>query len=51
MPAGTLPATHSAEAATLKPTIGELLGVPIHYFAAVDMAGFQQVIDAIGGVK
>lgn len=36
--------------ATLKATIGNLLGVPIHYFAAVDMAGFQHVIDAIGGV-
>ena len=37
--------------ATLKATIGNLLGVPIHYFAAVDMAGFRQVIDAIGGVE
>ena len=36
--------------ATLKQTIAELLGVPIHYIAAVDMAGFEQVIDAIGGV-
>jgi polyisoprenyl-teichoic acid--peptidoglycan teichoic acid transferase len=36
--------------ATLKATIGNLLGVPIHYFAAVDMAGFQHLIDAIGGV-
>jgi LCP family protein required for cell wall assembly len=35
---------------TLKATIGELLGVEIHYFAAVNLAGFKQVIDAIGGV-
>lgn len=37
--------------ATLKATIGNLLGVRIHYFAAVDMAGFRRVIDAIGGVE
>lgn len=37
--------------ATLKATIGNLLGVPIHYFAAVDMTGFRQVIDAVGGVE
>lgn len=36
--------------ATLKATISGMLGVPIHYFAAVDMAGFRQVIDAVGGV-
>lgn len=37
--------------ATLKASIGKLLGVSIHYIAAVDMAGFRQVIDAIGGVE
>jgi LCP family protein required for cell wall assembly len=37
--------------ATLKATVSNLLGVPIHYLAAVDMAGFQHVIDAIGGVS
>lgn len=35
---------------TLKATISNLLGVPIHYFAAVDMAGFSRVIDSLGGV-
>jgi LCP family protein required for cell wall assembly len=37
--------------ATLKATIGGLLGVPINYIAAIDMAGFKQVVDAIGGVE
>jgi anionic cell wall polymer biosynthesis LytR-Cps2A-Psr (LCP) family protein len=37
--------------ATLKLTISRLLDVPIHYMAAVDMAGFQQLIDAVGGVE
>jgi polyisoprenyl-teichoic acid--peptidoglycan teichoic acid transferase len=35
---------------TLKATISNLLGVPIHYLAAVDMVGFQRMIDAVGGV-
>jgi LCP family protein required for cell wall assembly len=35
---------------TLKATIGELLGVKIHYFAAVSLIGFMQAIDAVGGV-
>lgn len=38
-------------AATLKATIGALLGVPVHYIAAVDIAGFRRVVDAIGGVE
>ena len=36
--------------ATLKATIGNLLGVPIHYFAAINMFGFKQTVDSIGGV-
>jgi len=35
---------------TLKAAIGELLGVPIHYFAAINLLGFKQTVDAIGGV-
>ncbi|HVL54814.1 MAG TPA: LCP family protein [Vitreimonas sp.] len=30
--------------------LGHLLGVPIHYFAAVDLAGFRRMIDVVGGV-
>ncbi len=36
---------------TLKAAIGGLLGIPIHYFAAVKMLGFKDAIDAIGGVE
>ncbi|MGZ8562081.1 MAG: LCP family protein [Candidatus Limnocylindria bacterium] len=36
--------------ATLKATIGNLLGIQIHYFAAVNLLGFKQTVDAIGGV-
>ena len=35
---------------TLKATIGKLLGIPIHYFAAINLLGFKQTVDAIGGV-
>ena len=35
---------------TLKATIGRLLGVPIHYFAAINLLGFKQTVDSIGGV-
>ena len=35
---------------TLKATVGKLLGVPIHYFAAVNLLGFKHTVDAIGGV-
>ncbi|HTI29811.1 MAG TPA: LCP family protein [Methylomirabilota bacterium] len=36
--------------ATLKATIGKLLGMQIHYFAAINMLGFKQTVDSIGGV-
>ncbi|MDP9468363.1 MAG: LCP family protein [Chloroflexota bacterium] len=35
---------------TLKATIGQLLGVQIHYFAAINLLGFKQTVDSIGGV-
>jgi LCP family protein required for cell wall assembly len=35
---------------TLKATIGKLLGVKIHYYAAISLVGFMQAIDAVGGV-
>ena len=35
---------------TLKATIGKLLGIQIHYFAAIKMLGFKQMVDSIGGV-
>ncbi len=35
---------------TLKAAIGELLGVRIHYFGAINLLGFKDAVDAIGGV-
>lgn len=33
-----------------KQTVANLLGIPIDYYIAVNMDGFQKVIDALGGV-
>src|SRR4029079_6587224 len=30
--------------------VGYLLGVPIHYYAAIDLDGFRRMIDLVGGV-
>jgi polyisoprenyl-teichoic acid--peptidoglycan teichoic acid transferase len=35
---------------TLKQTIGKLLGIDIHYFAAINLLGFKEAVDSIGGV-
>lgn len=38
-------------AAALKGSVAELLGVPVHYYVLVDMAGFVDIVDALGGVR
>ena len=35
---------------TLMKELGFLLGVPMHYYAAIDLAGFVTMIDLVGGV-
>lgn len=37
--------------ATLQETVSLYLGVPINYYARVDIAGFERLIDAVGGVE
>jgi LCP family protein required for cell wall assembly len=44
-PGGPNPGANAAKA-----VLGELLGLEIHFFALVDMLGFIDVIDSIGGV-
>ena len=43
-------AAYAESTQTLIDTIDENLGIPIHHFAEVDFAGFQRLIDALGGV-
>jgi LCP family protein required for cell wall assembly len=35
---------------TLEEAVGALLGITIHYYAKVDLAGFAAMVDAVGGV-
>jgi LCP family protein required for cell wall assembly len=35
---------------TLEDAVGALLGIPIHYYAEVDLSGFVKLVDAVGGV-
>ncbi|HET7495153.1 MAG TPA: LCP family protein [Candidatus Limnocylindrales bacterium] len=35
---------------TLEAAVGALLGIPIHYFARMEFAGFVSMVDAVGGV-
>ena len=35
---------------TLKAAVGELLGVRVDYFAAINLPGFQHAVDSIGGI-
>lgn len=38
-------------AQAIKLGIAQLLGMPIHYYVLVDMAGFVDVVDALGGIE
>jgi LCP family protein required for cell wall assembly len=38
-------------ATALKQTISNLLGIPVHYYVLVDLRGFVEVVDALGGVR
>jgi polyisoprenyl-teichoic acid--peptidoglycan teichoic acid transferase len=34
----------------LERAVGELLGVPIHYYARINLGGFVRMVDSVGGV-
>jgi LCP family protein required for cell wall assembly len=34
----------------LEDAVGAMLGIPIHYYAKVDLGGFAAMVDAVGGV-
>lgn len=35
----------------MKTIVGEVAGLPVHYAASINFAGFKQLIDAVGGVE
>ncbi|MDQ3064842.1 MAG: LCP family protein [bacterium] len=43
-------AAEKAGVEALKKTLSESLGVPIHYHAMIDFAGFKKAIDTVGGI-
>lgn len=45
------PEAHNPAADTLKDTVGYAIGLDIDYYAMVDLEGFEELIDAIGGVR
>jgi LCP family protein required for cell wall assembly len=47
---GLFPGAKRPGATALKATIGHLLGLRIDYMAGVDLRGFVEVVDALGGV-
>ena len=47
---GLFPGSRVPGATALEQTIGGLLGLHIDYYAAVDLRGFVEVVDALGGV-
>jgi LCP family protein required for cell wall assembly len=34
----------------LQQAVGALLGIPIHYYSKIDLGGFVEVVDAVGGI-
>jgi polyisoprenyl-teichoic acid--peptidoglycan teichoic acid transferase len=38
-------------ATALKQTVSGLLGIPVHYYVMVDLRGFVEVVDALGGIR
>lgn len=46
----TYPNTARPGMAALRDTLSYALGIPIHYYVLVDMAGFVDLVDALGGV-
>lgn len=41
---------YSESAQTVVDTVQDSLGIPIHHFVEIDFVGFQQLVDALGGV-
>ncbi|MEZ5102272.1 MAG: LCP family protein [Thermoleophilia bacterium] len=48
--ASYFPGGRDPGATALKSTLGSMLGLPIRYYALVDLAGFVELVDAVGGV-
>ena len=44
------PGVANPGALAVEQAIAQTLGIPVHYYALVNLAGFQSVVDALGGI-
>lgn len=44
------PKTTGGGAALMKQTVGDVLGIPIHYYVKVDFTALQKIVDTLGGI-
>jgi polyisoprenyl-teichoic acid--peptidoglycan teichoic acid transferase len=47
---GILGPSDNEGADVLKQSVGEALGLPIHYYVQINLAGFAKLVDALGGI-
>jgi LCP family protein required for cell wall assembly len=47
---GVLGDSDNEGADAIKQAVGGSLGIPVHYYLLVNLAGFQEIVDALGGV-
>lgn len=41
---------HDPGALAVEQAVAQTLGIPVHYYALVNLSGFQEVVDALGGI-
>src|SRR5690606_39581374 len=41
---------HDPGALAVEQAVAQTLGIPVHYYALVNLAGFQKVVNALGGI-
>ncbi len=42
---------HDPGALAVEWAVAQTLGIPVHYYALVNLSGFQKVVDALGGIR
>jgi LCP family protein required for cell wall assembly len=47
---GLFPGVANPGALVVEQALAQTLGIPVHYYALVNLQGFQDIVDAIGGV-
>ncbi|MGQ0464887.1 MAG: LCP family protein [Sporichthyaceae bacterium] len=45
------PGVKDPGALAVEQAVAQTLGIPVHYYAMVNLSGFQKVVDALGGIR